>query len=210
MRSTTSWRASKHALSRRLDRLDRLEGANMRLAALGFLLMVFGCESSLSWTSVKETVRRDFPGVEHVSAEELNRRLESDAAPVLLDVREEAEYNVSHLPGCGTGPAGKRHVGAHRDARAGHADRHLLLRGLPVVRARTRVHRARVHQRQESRRVDLRVGKPGIPCGVRWRGSPRGAPVRRSLGDASPRRPARVRASSQVEAACYYELGKHG
>ena len=71
----------------------------MRLAALGFLLMVFGCESSLSWTSVKETVRRDFPGVEHVSAEELNRRLESDAAPVLLDVREEAEYNVSHLPG---------------------------------------------------------------------------------------------------------------
>ena len=61
--------------------------------------MVIGSEGSLSWKSVHEMVRRDFPGVEHVSAEELNRRLESDAAPVLLDVREEAEYNVSHLPG---------------------------------------------------------------------------------------------------------------
>ena len=71
----------------------------MRLVSLGFLIMVFGCESSLSWTSVKEMVRRDFPGVEHVSADELNRRLESADAPVLLDVREEAEYNVSHLQG---------------------------------------------------------------------------------------------------------------
>ncbi|GMR22893.1 MAG: rhodanese-like domain-containing protein [Acidobacteriota bacterium] len=71
----------------------------MRLASLSLLLMVVGCESSLSWESVDEMVRRDFPGVEHVSAEELNRSLESGAAPVLLDVREEAEYNVSHLPG---------------------------------------------------------------------------------------------------------------
>ena len=71
----------------------------MRLASLGFLIVVFGCESSPSWTSVKEMVRRDFPGVEHVSADELNRRLESDDAPVLLDVREEAEYSVSHLHG---------------------------------------------------------------------------------------------------------------
>ncbi len=63
--------------------------------------MVFGCESSPSWTSIKEMVERDFPGVEHVSVEELNRRLQSatEPHPVLLDVREEAEYAVSHLPG---------------------------------------------------------------------------------------------------------------
>ena len=63
--------------------------------------MVIGSEGSLSWKSVHEMVRRDFPGVEHVSVEELNRRLASDAATalVLFDVREEAEYNVSHLPG---------------------------------------------------------------------------------------------------------------
>ena len=53
----------------------------------------------MSWTSVKEMVRRDFPGVEHVSTAELARLLESENAPVLLDVREQAEYDVSHLPG---------------------------------------------------------------------------------------------------------------
>ena len=63
------------------------------------LLMLFGCDSSSSWTSVKEMVRRDFPEVEHVSVDELSRRLESDTVPVLLDVREVAEYDVSHLPG---------------------------------------------------------------------------------------------------------------
>jgi len=63
------------------------------------LLVMFGCDSSSSWTSVNEMVRRDFPGVEHVSADELSQVLRTDAAPILLDVREEAEYNVSHLPG---------------------------------------------------------------------------------------------------------------
>jgi rhodanese-related sulfurtransferase len=61
--------------------------------------MVFGCESSLSWKEVDDMVRRDFPDVQHVSVEELNRMLASGAAPVLFDVRDEAEYNVSHLPG---------------------------------------------------------------------------------------------------------------
>jgi len=61
--------------------------------------MVFGCDSSLSWKEVHDMVHRDFPDVESVSVEELNRRLESDAAPVLFDVREEAEYDVSHLRG---------------------------------------------------------------------------------------------------------------
>ena len=61
--------------------------------------MLFGCDSGPSWSSVKRMVQRDFPDVEHISAEELSGRLESDDVPVLLDVREEAEYRVSHLPG---------------------------------------------------------------------------------------------------------------
>lgn len=65
----------------------------------GLLLVMFGCESSPSWTSVKDMVRRDFPEVQQVSADELSRALESDTPPVLLDVREQAEYDVSHLPG---------------------------------------------------------------------------------------------------------------
>ena len=68
-----------------------------------FLIMIlalFGCSQGPSWPSVKEMVRQDFPDVEHVSADELSRLMEMtpDNAPILLDVREEAEYAVSHLP----------------------------------------------------------------------------------------------------------------
>jgi rhodanese-related sulfurtransferase len=50
---------------------------------------------------VKAWVRSEFPSVEHVSAEELRRELETAEPfkPVLLDVRGEEEYAVSHLPG---------------------------------------------------------------------------------------------------------------
>lgn len=72
----------------------------MRSSVILFLaLMASGCESSMSWTEVKEMVRRDFADVERISADELKRRLGDDDAPLLLDVREEAEYRVSHLPG---------------------------------------------------------------------------------------------------------------
>jgi len=45
-------------------------------------------------------IHHDFPGVEDISAAALEARLdESDTALVLVDVREEPEYAVSHLPG---------------------------------------------------------------------------------------------------------------
>lgn len=46
-------------------------------------------------------VREDFPNVEHISADELKDTLDGAATPepVLLDVRQEEEYVVSHLPG---------------------------------------------------------------------------------------------------------------
>lgn len=80
----------------------------VRVVAWGLLFMLFGCESSSSWTSVKEMIRRDFPDVQQISAEELNVLLRSEAQPrpVLLDVREEAEYAVSHLPGATRVPPG--------------------------------------------------------------------------------------------------------
>ena len=64
------------------------------------LLALFGCSQGPSWPSVKEMVRQDFPDVEHVSADELSRLMATapENAPILLDVREEAEYAVSHLP----------------------------------------------------------------------------------------------------------------
>ncbi len=46
-------------------------------------------------------IRAEFPDVEQISVEELSEWLASEDArpPLLLDVREEAEYRVSHLRG---------------------------------------------------------------------------------------------------------------
>lgn len=75
----------------------------MRVTVLGVLVMVSSCGSgsSPSWDSAKEMVREDFPNVEHISADELKDTLDGAATPepVLLDVRQEEEYVVSHLPG---------------------------------------------------------------------------------------------------------------
>ena len=54
----------------------------------------------LSWSAVKRRIRAEFPEVRQISAEALAARLAStETPPVLLDVREEAEYRVSHLRG---------------------------------------------------------------------------------------------------------------
>lgn len=65
-----------------------------------FTLM--SCQNrSSDWSQVKEWIRSEFPGVEQISTGELKERLETStrSRPVLLDVRTEEEYSVSHLPG---------------------------------------------------------------------------------------------------------------
>ena len=47
----------------------------------------------------KALVRASFPGVPQMSIEELDRRLEDKTPPLIIDVREPFEYEVSHLPG---------------------------------------------------------------------------------------------------------------
>ena len=52
------------------------------------------------WEKTKSWVRSEFPGVEHLSAEDLRLQLgESRKSPIVLDVRTAEEYEVSHLPG---------------------------------------------------------------------------------------------------------------
>ncbi len=66
----------------------------------GLLVIAVGLEERLSWPTVKQRIRADLPEVRQVSAGALAALLASaEARPVLLDVREEAEYRVSHLPG---------------------------------------------------------------------------------------------------------------
>lgn len=60
-----------------------------------------GCAQDLGWASVTRAIRAQYPGVEPISTDTLAARLRGRAAerPVLLDVRKEAEYRVSHLRG---------------------------------------------------------------------------------------------------------------
>ena len=54
---------------------------------------------TLAWKVVKELVHRRFPGVQSVSSDKLANWLAGDMPPpVLIDVREREEYEVSHLP----------------------------------------------------------------------------------------------------------------
>ncbi len=50
-------------------------------------------------SQIKALVRASFPGVPQMSVEELDRRLEEATPPLVIDVREPVEYEVSHLPG---------------------------------------------------------------------------------------------------------------
>ena len=69
-------------------------------ALLGILVVIgLGCEQR-AWPAVKQRIRAEFPGVRQISAESLHAMLASaDRPPILLDVREESEYRISHLRG---------------------------------------------------------------------------------------------------------------
>ncbi len=69
------------------------------LSALAGIVLYRGHD--LSWRSVKQRIRGEFPAVKQLSTAELAAWLARDEGPrpILLDVRSEAEYRVSHLPG---------------------------------------------------------------------------------------------------------------
>ncbi len=70
------------------------------LAAGPLSALLLGCQQTVAWPAVKQAIRAEFPGVEQISAAELNEWLASGGEPpALLDVRQEAEYRVSHLRG---------------------------------------------------------------------------------------------------------------
>jgi len=68
------------------------------LAALLAASLLLSCGGT-SMSQLKAMVRASFPGVPQMSIEELDRRLQEEPPPLVIDVREPAEYAVSHLPG---------------------------------------------------------------------------------------------------------------
>jgi rhodanese-related sulfurtransferase len=78
---------------------------NARVGLFMTLLIVaafafFGLRG-IEWFLLKQSLRGRFPKVEWVTTEQLAAWLadKQQPPPVLLDVRTEAEWNVSHLPG---------------------------------------------------------------------------------------------------------------
>ena len=63
-------------------------------------LIGLGSREPADWSMVNEKIARDFPQVEQLSVAALSAWLASgEEPPLLLDVREEPEYRVSHLRG---------------------------------------------------------------------------------------------------------------
>jgi len=55
---------------------------------------------ALSWSLVKRWINQQFPDVPSLSTEQLAHWLVNEQpSPIVVDVRDEAEYAVSHLPG---------------------------------------------------------------------------------------------------------------
>ena len=55
--------------------------------------------SDITWLSVNAEIDQKFPSVVSISTDELKKLLDNGQLPVIFDVREKKEYEISHLPG---------------------------------------------------------------------------------------------------------------
>ncbi|MGW8194766.1 MAG: rhodanese-like domain-containing protein [Desulforhopalus sp.] len=81
--------------------MDYLSGMRILKATpyLLLLLPLFGfIWSHPSWESVNRTLAQKYSSVRHVSTDELSRSLDQNIVPIIIDVREKDEFDVSHLP----------------------------------------------------------------------------------------------------------------
>jgi hypothetical protein len=69
-------------------------------ASMSSRLLAAAPEEAMSWADVFARIERQWPEVPQMSTRELARRMadDSDARPLLVDVRTRREYEVSHLP----------------------------------------------------------------------------------------------------------------
>jgi rhodanese-related sulfurtransferase len=76
----------------------------------------------LRWSDVKRQIRRDFPTVSQISTAKLAKWLKAEGGPtpLLLDVREAAEYDVSHLKGARRALTIEEALEVLRDTSKGH------------------------------------------------------------------------------------------
>jgi rhodanese-related sulfurtransferase len=68
------------------------------LAATYITLAIFGL-FGISWKAIDDGIEEKYPQVEFISSDELNARYQNTASafPYLFDVRENSEFEISHL-----------------------------------------------------------------------------------------------------------------
>jgi rhodanese-related sulfurtransferase len=83
-------------------RSSRVPNARLGLFMTGLIVAAFAFFGvrGIEWFLLKQSLRGRFPKVEWISTEQLASMLDDKqrTPPVLLDVRTEEEWNVSHLP----------------------------------------------------------------------------------------------------------------
>lgn len=98
----------------------RVPNARIGLLMTGLIVLAVGVAFArtrqFEWFVLKSSLRANFPNVRWISTEELARDLANreQRPPLLLDVRTEAEWDVSHLPN-----ARRVEPGASADVAAG-------------------------------------------------------------------------------------------
>lgn len=70
------------------------------LAMTAGLLLVCGFfRPNLSWSIIDEIIDRNFPAVQHIDVDTLKELLDQKNNVILIDVRKNKEFRISHLPG---------------------------------------------------------------------------------------------------------------
>lgn len=65
----------------------------------GLVLRLAPSSTEFTLAAMEADVAQRFPLVTHLPRAELNAKLASEKPPLLIDVRDDAEFKVSHLPG---------------------------------------------------------------------------------------------------------------
>ena len=77
-----------------------MRSASQFILLIGLVTPQVACGQTPSWSMLKQTIRATYPDVRHVSTDSLAAWQASSArAPLLLDIRAEDEFAVSHLRG---------------------------------------------------------------------------------------------------------------
>lgn len=92
------------------------------LIGLTLCLCVTACGDDIDMRNIKEKTKKQFPQLNHIEPEKVQSWLDKNQEIILLDVREDAEFQVSHLQGAKNVSPNAEAKGVLESALAGRPD----------------------------------------------------------------------------------------